>query len=91
VGSTGCHIARQVIHDIDLHILIESGFPWGSLPKNSLMVDVGGGIGAQTLKIAKVHPHIRMVIQDRPMVIGMGEGVGHALIFETIHSINPFF
>jgi hypothetical protein len=47
------------------------------------MVDVGGGIGSLALKIAKVHPDIRMVVQDRPMVIGMGEGVRHALILET--------
>jgi len=49
------------------------GFPWASLPENSLVVDVGGGIGSLALKIAKAHPHIRMVIQDRPAVIGMGE------------------
>jgi ubiquinone/menaquinone biosynthesis C-methylase UbiE len=74
-----------------IYIFIESGFPWGSLPKNSLIVDVGGGIGSVALKIAKVHPHLRMVIQDRPMVIEKGEDVCHALIFETVHGVDPFF
>jgi hypothetical protein len=50
------------------------------------MVDVGGGIGSLALKIAKVHPHIRMVIQDRPMVIEKGEEVCHTLIFGTVRS-----
>jgi O-methyltransferase domain len=44
------------------------------------MVDVGGGIGSLALKIAKAHPHLRMVIQDRPMVIAMGEGVSYIVL-----------
>lgn len=47
------------------------------------MVDVGGGIGSLALKVAKAHPHLRMVIQDRPMVIAMGEGVS-SIVFQIV-------
>ncbi|KAF8585273.1 O-methyltransferase [Ramaria rubella] len=52
---------------------ILQGFPWESLPKESLIVDVGGGVGLLSLKIAQSHPHFRMIIQDRPMVMSLGE------------------
>jgi ubiquinone/menaquinone biosynthesis C-methylase UbiE len=40
------------------------GFDWQSLPKGSLVVDVGGGVGSQTLTLAKKYPHLAFVIQD---------------------------
>ncbi|KAF8521225.1 S-adenosyl-L-methionine-dependent methyltransferase [Hysterangium stoloniferum] len=67
-GAAMIGAAQRVAPDAIL-----KGFPWGSLPNNSLMVDVGGGIGTLALKIARVHPDIHIVVQDRPMVIGMGE------------------
>ncbi|KAK0473419.1 S-adenosyl-L-methionine-dependent methyltransferase [Armillaria novae-zelandiae] len=38
-----------------LHSMLE-GFEWGLLPKNSLVVDVGGGVGMATLPVAKDRP-----------------------------------
>lgn len=46
-----------------------SGFEWGLLPKNSVVVDVGGGVGMATLSVAKVFPDLRIVIQDRPKFV----------------------
>ena len=40
------------------------GFDWLSLPEKSLVVDVGGGVGSQTLMLAKKFPQLNFVIQD---------------------------
>ena len=34
------------------------------------MVDVGGGVGSQSLTLARHHPNLRIVVQDREAVIG---------------------
>ncbi|KAJ6601633.1 O-methyltransferase [Mycena sp. CBHHK59/15] len=46
-----------------------SGFKWNSLPENSVVVDVGGGVGSMALVIAQAVPHIKLVVQDRASVI----------------------
>ena len=35
-----------------------------------MVVDVGGGVGSQSLMLAKHHPQLRFVIQDRESVVG---------------------
>ena len=42
---------------------------WKSLPKDSIVVDVAGGIGTKTLTLAKEFDHLKFVVQDRPSVI----------------------
>ncbi|KAJ7202626.1 O-methyltransferase [Mycena pura] len=44
--------------------LIFQGFDWSLLPKNGIIVDVGGGIGHLSLTIAKKYPQLRVVLQD---------------------------
>ncbi|TFL03932.1 S-adenosyl-L-methionine-dependent methyltransferase [Pterulicium gracile] len=39
-------------------------FPWHMLPRDSTVCDVGGGFGAFSLPLSKVHPHLRIVLQD---------------------------
>ncbi|TFK38801.1 O-methyltransferase [Crucibulum laeve] len=46
-----------------------AGFQWQSLPKDSLIVDVGGGIGSSSLLIAKAVPGVRIIVQDRETII----------------------
>jgi O-methyltransferase domain len=41
-----------------------AGYSWEKLPEGSLVVDVGGGVGAQSLTLATHHPHLRFVVQD---------------------------
>ncbi|CAK5276538.1 unnamed protein product [Mycena citricolor] len=57
------------------------GFDWGSLPRGSVVVDVGGGIGSTTMLLATAFAgadgeeksDFEFVIQDRPFVVAMGE------------------
>ncbi len=54
------------------------GFDWHSLPRNSVIIDVGGGAGHTSMVLAKAFSSslgLRFIIQDRPGVIDMGEKV----------------
>ncbi|KAI0087132.1 S-adenosyl-L-methionine-dependent methyltransferase [Irpex rosettiformis] len=44
-------------------------FDWKSLPEDSVVVDVAGGVGTQTLTLAKEFSHLKYVVQDRASVI----------------------
>ncbi|KLO13915.1 S-adenosyl-L-methionine-dependent methyltransferase [Schizopora paradoxa] len=44
--------------------LIPKGFEWASLPDGGVVVDVGGGIGNISMKIAKTNPKLKVVCQD---------------------------
>ncbi|KAJ3559922.1 hypothetical protein NM688_g32 [Phlebia brevispora] len=48
--------------------IILENFDWKNLPKGSVLVDVGGGTGHQSL-VARAHEHMDVVIQDRGPVI----------------------
>ncbi|KAF8626088.1 hypothetical protein AX15_005085 [Amanita polypyramis BW_CC] len=47
-------------------------YDWQSLPDNSLIVDVGGGIGSIPLVLAQSFGKLRFIIQDHPKVIEDG-------------------
>ncbi|KAI0245830.1 S-adenosyl-L-methionine-dependent methyltransferase [Lactifluus subvellereus] len=49
---------------------ILEGYGWGNLPEGSLVVDVGGGVGSQSLTLATHHSHLRFIVQDREAVVG---------------------
>ena len=49
--------------------IVPIGFDWGSLSKGSMIVDVGGGVGAQSLALAKAFAHLQFIVEDRPSVI----------------------
>ncbi|KAI0762979.1 S-adenosyl-L-methionine-dependent methyltransferase [Fomes fomentarius] len=48
---------------------ILKGFSWEDLPHGSVLVDVGGGIGATSIIVAEAHPHLRVVVEDRARVV----------------------
>ncbi|CAK5264086.1 unnamed protein product, partial [Mycena citricolor] len=50
---------------------ILAGFDWTKLPVSATVVDVGGGVGATSLIIAKNVPHLNLVVQDRTSVISV--------------------
>ena len=60
-----------------LHI----GFSWEDLPQGSVLVDVGGGIGAQAVVVADAHSHIHVVVEDRAQVISTAASVRPLPIF----------
>ncbi|KAF8626087.1 hypothetical protein AX15_005085 [Amanita polypyramis BW_CC] len=51
---------------------ILTAYDWQSLPDNSLIVDVGGGIGSIPLVLAQSFGKLRFIIQDHPKVIEDG-------------------
>ncbi|KAH8101294.1 O-methyltransferase [Cristinia sonorae] len=51
---------------------MEGGFDWASLPKGSVVVDVGGGFGGVVTELAKTHKHLKYICQDRPQVTEQG-------------------
>ena len=56
-----------------------TGFPWEDLPHESVLVDVGGGIGSQSILVAEAHPHIHVVVEDREQVASTASSVRHPL------------
>ncbi|KAK7021282.1 hypothetical protein VNI00_017457 [Paramarasmius palmivorus] len=44
-------------------------YPWAAQPTGTTLCDVGGGNGHVTMGIIKSHPHLKLVIQDRPAVV----------------------
>ncbi|KAI0059947.1 S-adenosyl-L-methionine-dependent methyltransferase [Artomyces pyxidatus] len=51
---------------------ILEGYDWKDLKEGALVVDCGGGVGSQSLTLAKTHPHLHFVVQDRPAVVENG-------------------
>lgn len=49
--------------------VLYAGFEWDTLEPNALVVDVGGGIGAQSMTIAKKFQHLRIIVQDREQTV----------------------
>ena len=45
------------------------------LPEGSVVVDVGAGIGAHSLVLARAFEHLQIVVQDRAPVIADAEKV----------------
>ncbi|KAG5634918.1 hypothetical protein H0H81_000331 [Sphagnurus paluster] len=54
-----------------------NGLDWGALPHGSVIVDVGGGIGSTSMflanELADQDQDLHFVIQDRAVVVEMGE------------------
>ena len=72
------------------------GFDWASLPRGSVVVDVGGGIGSTSMLLASAFSPatggedlgLRFVIQDRAVVVDMGEKV-FFLIVLSLRFVDP--
>ncbi|KAG0694495.1 hypothetical protein DFH29DRAFT_1034034 [Suillus ampliporus] len=70
---------------------ILTAFDWLSLPRGSTIVDVGGGIGSTTMILArafgdKQDMQFRFIVQDRPVVVGLGLAAWRAQCPEMLES-----
>ncbi|KAG2343502.1 S-adenosyl-L-methionine-dependent methyltransferase, partial [Suillus weaverae] len=72
---------------------ILTAFDWLSLPRGSTIVDVGGGIGSTTMILARAfggNPErrgsFRFIVQDRPVVVGLGLDAWRAQCPELLES-----
>ncbi|KAF9066979.1 S-adenosyl-L-methionine-dependent methyltransferase [Rhodocollybia butyracea] len=72
-----------------------NGFDWQSLPKGSTIVDVGGGIGSTSMLLAHAYSDgsqdddalgLKFVIQDREVVVDMGQKAWKAKCPELLES-----
>jgi len=68
-------IAMQGVAAMQPADTILKAFDWQALPQDAVVVDVGGGVGAVSLALAKSHSHLKIVIQDRPAVVEEGKTV----------------
>ena len=74
VGSVCCERADQV------RVSSRLAFPFDALMPESLVVDVGGGIGSTSMRLAEAHPGLRFVIQDREAVCALGMEVSFGVV-----------
>ena len=45
------------------------------MPAGSTVCDIGSGVGTVTLELAKVHPGLKLILQDMPSVLNYAENV----------------
>ncbi|KAJ7460725.1 S-adenosyl-L-methionine-dependent methyltransferase [Mycena latifolia] len=45
---------------------VVSAYPWHLLPPGASVCDLGGGVGAMAIQLARTHPGLRLVLQDLP-------------------------
>ncbi|KAJ7289387.1 O-methyltransferase [Mycena rebaudengoi] len=62
-------VAMQGTMKVEPPDAIFEGFEWNQLPSGSIVVDVGGGIGYSSCKIAQRNPSLRIVVQDRAQTV----------------------
>ncbi|KAJ8462634.1 hypothetical protein ONZ45_g17866 [Pleurotus djamor] len=60
------------------------GFKWADLPRDSVVVDVGGGLGHMCMNIAKEHKHLNFIVQDRPLVVDQAKQHWNAMLPDAL-------
>ncbi|KAG6887847.1 hypothetical protein C0995_012237 [Termitomyces sp. Mi166 len=63
------NIAMQGVKVMQPVDAILKAYEWSKLPAGSTIVDVGGGIGFESLTLARQFPSLKFVVQDLPSVI----------------------
>ncbi|KAG6901477.1 hypothetical protein C0995_011449 [Termitomyces sp. Mi166 len=73
---------------------ILKAYEWSKLPAGSIIVDVGGGIGSESLPLAREFPDFNLVVQDRQPVIEDAKALRAAAREDTklllVESLIPF-
>lgn len=55
--------------------MYHAAYPWNELPKDSVVVDVGGGVGSTSVVLANAYPHLWFVVEDRKQVVDIAPSV----------------
>jgi len=55
--------------------MLSKSYPWGDLPADTNVVDVGGGNGHVTLDLLQAFPHLKITVQDLPAVVEQAKEV----------------
>ncbi|KLO12995.1 S-adenosyl-L-methionine-dependent methyltransferase [Schizopora paradoxa] len=63
------NLAQEGAARVEPEDAIIKGFDWESIANGGHVVDVGGGVGAVSLRVAEAYPEINIVIQDRQGVV----------------------
>ncbi|KAJ7127080.1 S-adenosyl-L-methionine-dependent methyltransferase [Mycena epipterygia] len=48
-------------------------YPWASLPRDTVICDVGGGNGHASINLLEAFPQLKIVVQDLPGVVQQGQ------------------
>lgn len=54
---------------------VPRSYPWASLPKDAVLVDVGGETGHITMAVLRKYSHLKLVVQDVESAITVGKKV----------------
>ncbi|TFK84126.1 S-adenosyl-L-methionine-dependent methyltransferase [Polyporus arcularius HHB13444] len=57
------------------NVVDSAAFPWNELPKDSVVIDVGGGVGSTSVVLANAYPHLRFVVEDRKQVVDIAPSI----------------
>ena len=71
--------------------MLSQGFEWSGLEKGTLIVDVGGGIGNQSMTLAENHSQLRFIIQDRELVLKDAAAVSQSNYMYCEPRLRAFF
>ncbi|KAI9059147.1 S-adenosyl-L-methionine-dependent methyltransferase [Trametes sanguinea] len=75
-GARGWEVSENIVN----------AYPWKNLADNSVVIDVGGGIGSTSMVLAKAYPNLRFVVEDRPHVVEIAPTVWGASHKELLDS-----
>ncbi|KZP25715.1 S-adenosyl-L-methionine-dependent methyltransferase [Athelia psychrophila] len=67
------NVAMQGMTKLQPSDVLTTAFDWASLPDGALVVDVGGGIGAPSLPLARAFTGLKVIIQDEAEVTEQGK------------------
>ncbi|KAL0564998.1 hypothetical protein V5O48_017036, partial [Marasmius crinis-equi] len=79
-------VAMEGMSGIQSLDCLSRAYDWDALPRNAIVVDVGGGVGTISLELAKRYPDLKLVVQDLPGFIEKGKELWTQRLPEALSS-----